>query len=327
MDLKQKMEAKQKPILFMGTSPFAVGFLQYLVEHNYNVVAVVTAPDKPQGRGRKIVPSPVKEYALQVGLPVLQPTNLKSETFAKQLQEMNPYLGVVVAFRMLPKAIWALPTIGTVNIHGSLLPRWRGAAPINHAIMEGDSKTGVTLFRLQEELDMGDIIGTKEIPITPLDTFGSLHDKLAILGVELFAEKLPLLLDGTASFTQQPFESNTSYATKLTRENTRIDWKWSAQRIYNFVRALAPLPSAWTTLPSTNGTPQPYKIGQCHINMGEANKNAEPGTILLDTKGCLQVVAGDGNIIAIDTLQAPGKKMLPVRDFLNGAKLTSLMFI
>lgn len=306
----------------MGTSPFAVGFLQDLVEEDYHVVAVVTAPDKPQGRGRKVAPSPVKTYALEVGLPVFQPENLREPTFLEFLKDAKPYLGIVVAFRMLPEEVWALPTCGTINVHASLLPRWRGAAPINHSIMAGDCFTGVTIFRLRQELDRGDIIATATEKIKENDNFRTLHDRLAMKGRALFRETLPLVLNGKASFEGQPIAEDLPYATKLTRENTRINWRNSATVIHNFIRGLAPAPGAWTVLrdqKSLYRVPQQFKILEASLT--QERSSMPPGSIILPRKGEMQIVAGDGNLIAIEELQAPGKKPLHVRDYLNGAKL------
>lgn len=320
------MNWHQYPILFMGTSDFAVGFLRDLTEGGYNVGAVVTVPDKPAGRGRKLSISPVKEYALEAGLYILQPERLSEETFLEELRSLNFRLGIVVSFRMLPQAIWAMPACGTVNLHASLLPRWRGAAPINHAIMAGDNETGVTLFQLRQELDAGDIIGTRSVIVGAEETFGELHDRLAKEGQILLKEHIAILLEGSATKLVQALATDQPYAKKLTRENSKIDWKRPAVELHNFIRGLSPAPCAWTTLEEYEtqiGKADPsqlYKIVSAKIDAPAGSRSEVPGTILLECKGQMQIVCGDGGLLGISTLQAPGKKALSTRDFLNGAK-------
>lgn len=318
------IDYKERPILFLGTASFAVGFLEDLVKEGYNVAAVVTGVDKPQGRGRKLAPSPVKECALKYNLPLLQPHKLSDEKFIQILQNIKPYLGVVVAFRMLPKAVWSLPTLGTINLHGSLLPRWRGAAPINHALMAGDKETGVTLFRLKQELDEGDIIAKASLSIPLDETFETLHQRLNTLGRELFRSHLPKILKEEGSFTKQPFGVNEPYAGKLTTDNTRIDWERSALEIHNFIRGLSPYPSAWTTLFEGNEDEKNknnrYKIILSELDTSLKDNTLPAGSILFPHKGMMQVVAGDGCLLNILALQAPGKKILPIKEYLNGAK-------
>lgn len=317
------MKEKQYPILFLGTAPFAVGFLKLLLEEGYNVAAVVTAPDKPQGRGKKLAPSAVKRFALECGLPILQPEKLSDPSFLDILHNIKPHLGVVIAFRMLPQAVWDLPTRGTINMHASILPRWRGAAPINHALMAGDKTTGVTLFHLNEGLDEGDIIATDSLEIEEEDTFGSLHDKLALLGQNLFKLHLPSILCGEAPHKMQTLSATEPYAHKLNADNTRIDWSRPAEELHNFIRGLSPSPAAWTLLSPSERDKQPlrFKIISCEKKESSEKSTLPHGTILLPQRGEMEVVTGDGNLLKITTLQAPGKKVLPVRDYLNGAKL------
>lgn len=317
------MNEKSLPLLFLGTAPFAVGFLRDLLDKKYNVAAVVTAPDKPQGRGRKLAPSPVKSFALENGLPVLQPEKLTDESFLEILENIKPHLGIVIAFRMLPKAVWALPTRGTINLHASLLPRWRGAAPINHALMAGDKTTGVTLFHLNEGLDEGDIIATDSLEISDNDNFGTLHDKLALLGQDLLQKHLSSVLCGQLSSQRQPLNTDEPYASKLTTENTRIDWSKSAEELHNFIRGLSPTPMAWTelSLESEAQSPLRFKIAACEVVDSSIASDLPHGAIHLPRRGEMEVVAGDGHLLRILSLQAPGKKVLSTRDYLNGAKL------
>lgn len=316
------MNYKNEPIIFLGTAPFAVGFLEEMVASGYNVSAVVTTPDRPQGRGRRIAPSPVKEFALEAGLPILQPESLLEPKFLELLGNVKPTLGVVVAFRMLPEVVWSLPTLGTINAHASLLPRWRGAAPINHAIRAGDTETGVTLFRLNQQLDEGDIIAQCGVPIREDDNFQTLHDRLATCGRELFADYLPAILQGAVSFSKQLPSESYPYAGKLTRENTRIDWTKPAKEIRNFVRSLSPTPGAWTLLRTSHDDKpaQQFKVFEVEVVEGATRGEKACGSILLPHRGVLEVVAGDG-LLRINTIQAPGKKPLPIGDYLNGAKL------
>lgn len=304
----------------MGSAPFAVGFLSDLIENGYNVALVVAPPDKPAGRGRKLKASPVKELAEALNIPVAQPESLKDPQFIHTLQELQPALAIVVAFRMLPQEVWSLPTYGTVNIHASLLPKWRGAAPINHAIMSGDLSTGVTLFQLQKELDAGAVIDTRETPIEPNENFESLHDRLAILGRELLLSNLPQLMQGTAHMHEQPNSNEITYAHKLTKENTQIDWSKPACTIHNFVRGLAPTPSAWTNMHLQGKEPTTCKLLQTTL-CTEKKSHLQPGALVLEGKKKLFIVCGDASLLQIDILQPAGKKPLKVNEFLNGTKI------
>ncbi|MFN3316928.1 MAG: methionyl-tRNA formyltransferase, partial [Raineya sp.] len=233
-------------IIFMGTPEFAVPSLQVLVENGYNIVGVVTAPDKPAGRGKQMQVSEVKQYALSQNLPILQPEKLKSPDFLAELQALKADLQVVVAFRMLPEVVWAMPPIGTFNLHASLLPKYRGAAPINWAIINGETETGVTTFFLQHEIDTGNIIFQEKEPISPTDTAGSLYQRLMHKGAKLVLKTVQTIEKGDVQTFPQVGEI--THAPKIFRETCQIDWNKTSTEIYNFVRGLAPYPAAWTTL-------------------------------------------------------------------------------
>lgn len=300
----------------MGTAPFAVGFLEDLVHDGYNVVAVVTAPDRPAGRGKKLTPSVVKEKALELSLPILQPERLSDPAFQAELAALKPDLGIVIAFRMLPESVWALPRLGTVNVHGSLLPRWRGAAPIQHALWAGDSVTGVTLFQLVHALDEGGILAQRSTRITPQDNFESLHDRLAELGREMLRTALPRIAEGQLTPIPQDNTCNTPYARKIDRVMCRIDWEQPASRIHNQIRALSPTPGAWTTR-LENGSEMSYKLFASEV-LQEVT-SATPGEIIR-TSPQLVVACGEG-ALAITLLQAPGKRRLDAATFLRGTSI------
>lgn len=320
-------QTQENNIVFMGTAPFAVGFLEDLVADGYRVSLVVTAPDKPQGRGHKLKGSAVKDAALRLGLPLAQPDKLSDEAFLAQLREARPTLAIVVAFRMLPESVWNLPRLGTFNIHASLLPRWRGAAPINYALRSGEKETGVTLFRLTHDLDKGDIYAQRSTPIDPDESFGTLYERLSLLGRAMLRDTLPKLLDGSAIATSQPTGADLPYAHKITKENSRIKWDLPARCVHNFVRSLSPLPSAWTMLKwNDGGAPLSIKVlaTECH----DENNNAQlppPGTLVLDEKGVIKVACRSG-FVRILRLQAAGKKAMSARDFLNGMALSTGFF-
>lgn len=297
----------------MGTPYFAVGILKRLVEENYPVVGVVTAPDKPAGRGRKISQSAVKEYAVAQNLPVLQPTNLKDETFLAELKSLGANLQVVVAFRMLPKVVWALPEYGTFNLHASLLPQYRGAAPINWAIINGEKETGVTTFFIDEKIDTGAIIDSKKIAIESNETAGSLHDKLLELGADLVVETVAQIAKGAVTTQAQPLHETFKEAPKLTAENTQIDWSWSGARIDQLVRGLNPYPVAWTYL-EQGGERLKCKIYQ--VAFEERPAEGIPGSIHASKKE-IRVHLTDGSIKVLE-LQLPGKKRMQAQDLLNG---------
>ena len=300
-------------IVFMGTPDFARGILKEMVEAGKNIVGVITAPDKPAGRGQKLMTSAVKEYAVSQHLPVLQPTNLKDEFFLNQLKEINANLQVVVAFRMLPKAVWQMPELGTFNLHASLLPQYRGAAPINWAIINNEEKTGVTTFFIDEKIDTGSIIANKEVAIDSNETAETLHDKLMEKGSELVLETLNLIENGNAHPKPQLESGNLKDAPKLTPENTRIDWTKPGKEIDAFIRGLSPYPVAWSVL-YNNKEEMKAKIYAAAFEKGSHNFKA--GSIFTSKKE-LKVACADGYII-IKEIQLPGKRKMESSALLNG---------
>ncbi|RNC66913.1 methionyl-tRNA formyltransferase [Proteiniphilum sp. X52] len=315
------MDKKSLRILFMGTPEFAVESLKALVENGYNVVGVVTMPDKPAGRGYKLQPSPVKQYASQRGLPVLQPEKLKDEGFLNELKQLDVDLQVVVAFRMLPEVVWAMPPKGTFNLHSSLLPQYRGAAPINWAIINGEKETGVTSFFLSHEIDTGKIIFQEKTTIDDRDNAGTLHDRLMIMGSQLVLKTVDAILKGDVQSVPQDklFRdlSELKNAPKIFKEDCQIDWNKPAREIYNLIRGLSPYPAAWTELFSAN---QGEKL-RFKLFAGEPIENSihdlQPGSIETDHKTYLDVATKDG-FLRITVLQMPGKKRMNTIDFLNG---------
>ena len=298
----------------MGTPEFAVGSLQILLENDWNVVAVVTAPDKPQGRGQKLVPSPIKDIAVKSGIPVLQPTNLKSPGFLSELAEFKADLQIVVAFRMLPEAVWSMPPLGTFNLHASLLPNYRGAAPINWAIIKGETETGVTTFFLKHEIDTGSVIFQEKEPIFPDDNVGSLYARLMEKGAKLVLKTVEAIATGQATPTPQDETQAKHHAPKIFKETCEIDWSCAATEIHNLVRGLSPYPAAWTML---NG--KILKIFK--TNPTEENKpNLAPGQFSTDGKSQLVYQTGNGCLEILE-LQLEGKKRMPIEEFLRGNKL------
>ncbi len=300
-------------IVFMGTPEFAVTTLKYIIEAKYNVVGVITAPDRPAGRGRKLQQSAVKEFAVANNLTVLQPTNLKSPEFLEALKSLKPNLQVVVAFRMLPKVVWQLPEFGTFNLHASLLPQYRGAAPINWAIINGETRTGVSTFFIDEKIDTGAMILQKETLIEQNDTVGSLHDRLMTLGAALVIETLDLIKDDKVKTISQKESEDLKDAPKLTKENTRIDWTLSATRIYNFIRGLNPYPAAWTVI--KNGE-QELNAKLYDVEILEESHNKELGKISIDDNK-LKVAVKNGYIL-VNEIQLPGKRKMKTKELLNG---------
>ncbi|MBC5994620.1 methionyl-tRNA formyltransferase [Pontibacter cellulosilyticus] len=298
-------------IVFMGTPDFAVPTLQTLVEHKYNIVAVVTAPDKPAGRGQKIHQSPVKEYAVSQNIPVLQPTNLKSETFLEELRSYKANLQIIVAFRMLPEVVWSMPDLGSFNIHGSLLPQYRGAAPINWAIINGEKETGVTSFFLKHEIDTGDLIFQEHVPVLEEDDFGSMYEKLKYKGAELALRTVQAIEIGEVITQPQIVNSETKHAPKIFKETCEINWNQPAEQVRNFIRGLSPYPAAWARFQNKN-----FKIFKVET-LENAGYTSEPGTIHSDNKTFLHVQTADGAISVLD-LQMEGKKRMPVQDLLRG---------
>ncbi|MDX5422555.1 MAG: methionyl-tRNA formyltransferase [Hymenobacteraceae bacterium] len=302
---------KDLRIVFMGTPDFAVPTLQTLVEHQYNIVAVVTAPDKPAGRGQKIQQSPVKEYAVSQGIPVLQPTNLKSESFLEELRSYRANLQIIVAFRMLPEVVWAMPELGSFNIHASLLPQYRGAAPINWAIINGEQETGVTSFFLKHEIDTGDLIFQERVPITEEDDFGTMYEKLKHKGAGLALRTVQAIEREEVQAQPQVTTSETKHAPKIFKETCEINWKQPARQVRDFIRGLSPYPAAWTRINGKNF--KVFKVEALH----NAAYNLEPGQIKTDNKTFLHVQTADGAISILD-LQMEGKKRMPVQDLLRG---------
>ena len=303
-------------IVFMGTPDFAVGILDTILKNNYEVVAVVTAPDKPAGRGQKLNQSAVKIYSEENNLKVLQPTNLKSEDFLAELAALNANLQIVVAFRMLPKAVWQMPKLGTFNLHASLLPDYRGAAPINWAIINGEEKTGVSTFFIDEKIDTGAIILKNETNISEKETAGELHDRLMHLGAETVVETLKLIEDNQVKTTIQPAEE-TKTAYKLNRENCKIDFNKSSKEVYNLIRGLNPYPSAYTIL-SDNGNDYNIKIHDVTYIIEE--HDFKPGKFIASKK-TIRIATNDG-FIEILSLQFPGKKKMKTAELLNGMQFS-----
>lgn len=302
-------------VLFMGTPEFAVGILDHLIKSKTNVVGVVTAPDKPAGRGKRLHSSSVKQYAEKNDLKVLQPTNLKSDEFQADLKRLNPNLMVVVAFRMLPKVVWEFPKYGTFNLHASLLPQYRGAAPINWAIINGEKETGVTTFFIDEEIDTGKIIDSKRTLIEAEDDVESLHDKLMSLGAELVLQTVKSIAKGNVKPKAQEIDVEMKAAPKLTKENTKINWNQPAQSIVNFVRGLTPFPTAWTEL-EMNGEILKVKIYKVTAKLENHNKIMGSSFYSKEEKSIC--VAVQNGYIHINELQLPGKKRMESHALVNG---------
>jgi len=304
-------------IVFMGTPDFAVPSLAGLLENNYNVVGVVTAPDKRGGRGRQqLLESAVKQFALSKGLAILQPTNLKDPDFLTELKSLGANLQIVVAFRMLPAAVWFYPELGTFNLHASLLPKYRGAAPINWAIINGEKETGVTTFFLQQEIDTGDVILRKTLPIGPEETAGELHDRLMALGATAVLETVQRIETGNANPVKQE-DTKATKAPKIFHETCEIDFQQPLAQVFNFVRGLSPYPGAWTsldglTLKIFRATPLP-----------DSEVKLAPGTFRSDNKTYIQVSTPDG-YLQLDEIQLAGKRRMAAREFLNGFSFENL---
>lgn len=311
------MEPKSLRIVFMGTPEFASTSLRRLVEEGYNVVAVVTTPDKPAGRGQKMHQSDVKLTALELGLPILQPERLRDEAFLESLKELNPDLGVVIAFRMLPEVVWAMPKFGTFNLHASLLPEYRGAAPINWAIINGEKRTGVTTFLLNHEIDKGAIIEQESIDILPDDNIGSLYDKLMNIGSALVTRTVDKIAEGNYTTVEQMHidESTLKPAPKIFKEDCRIDWSKGAESIHNLVRGLSPYPAAWSPLFIDGQECGSMKIFTTHTE--QASIGVAPGTVRTDGKSYVAVTAADGWVY-IDEVQMAGKRRMAIKELLLG---------
>lgn len=299
----------------MGTPEFAVQSLQAIVNAAYHVVGVVTAPDKPAGRGRKLQESAVKKYAVTKQLKIFQPTNLKDEAFLYELRSLNPNLQVVVAFRMLPKVIWNLPEYGTFNLHASLLPQYRGAAPINWAIINGETSTGVSTFFIDEKIDTGKMILQQAVSIETSDNAGSLHDKLMKTGAELVLDTLELIKKNSVTATPQTETSTLKEASKLNKKNTKIDWNWPLDKIYNFIRGLNPYPTAWT--PFTNDEKEMI-LKLYSVQKKRGPHRFEKGEVIQTGKEVK--IAVQGGFIVLEEVQLPGKRKMNIKDLLNGYK-------
>lgn len=311
------MSGKELRIVFMGTPEFAVGSLKALVENGYHVAGVVTAPDRPSGRGQKLHQSEVKKYALSCGLPVLQPEKLKDQNFLDELKALAADIQVIVAFRMLPEVVWKMPPMGTFNLHGSLLPHYRGAAPLNRAIINGDTETGVTTFLLKQEIDTGNILFREKIDIDPTDTVGDIHDRLMDIGARLVLKTIDALADGTVTPVSQntfPVDPDKIHAPKIFKEDCRIDWSQPADRINNLIRGLSPYPAAWTNF-TFHGSETGVKIFRAQVEC--THHQNRPGEILSDNKKYLRIACKDGFLNILD-LQLAGKKRMGIAEFLRG---------
>ena len=314
------MEKKDLRIVYMGTPEFAVESLKRLVEEGYNVVGVITMPDKPMGRhGSVLQASPVKQYAVSQGLKVLQPEKLKDETFLEELRALQADLQIVVAFRMLPEVVWNMPPMGTFNLHAALLPQYRGAAPINWAVINGDTETGITTFFLQHEIDTGDIIQQVRVPIADTDNVEIVYDKLMMLGGYLVLETVDAILAGTIKPIPQDQliqpETELRPAPKIFKETCRIDWNIGVKRVYDFVRGLSPYPAAWTELVMPEGGRQVVKIYETEKLF--ASHSLLVGQVDTDGKTYFRIAVPDGYVNLI-SLQLAGKKRMAVADFLRG---------
>ncbi len=313
-------------IVFMGTTWFAVASLRALHENGYPVVSVVTVPDKPAGRGQKIATAPVKDYALGNGLPVLQPERLRNTGFVSALRDLHADIFIVVAFRMLPEEVWCIPPFGTFNLHASLLPQYRGAAPINHAIFNGETKTGVTTFLIDREIDTGRILLSKETGIFPADNAGSLHDRLMTLGAELVIETVKGLYEGKLQPVPQSAATGAILhnAPKILPSDTVVDWKQPAIRIHNKIRGLSPHPGAATTIRSESKTLR-LKLYESRIDNEDTpavdGRQTQPGTLMVREKSRLFVSCGSGEV-EITSLQPEGRKRMTAAAFLRGFDLT-----
>lgn len=309
------MDAKDLKIVFLGTPEFAVASLKALINAGLNVVGVVTAPDRPAGRGMKMQESDVKKFALEHNLTLLQPEKLRNKNFLQELKNLNADVQLVVAFRMLPEQVWNMPRLGTINLHGSLLPDYRGAAPINHAIINGEKETGVTTFQLQHEIDTGNILLQKKIPILPTDTAGSLHDKMKEVGAALLVETVMALAQGILQAKPQPEERENKQAPKIFKEDCEIDFRKSAEEVNDFIRGLSPFPAAFTHLEG-----KILKIFSAEKEIAETKEDA--GSYVTDGKTFLKFACKDGYIFTKE-LQLQGKRRMSTADFLRGHRFSS----
>ena len=315
------MSKKDLRIVYMGTPEFAVEPLKRLVEEGYNVVGVVTMPDKPAGRGQHLQESPVKKYALQEDIPILQPEKLRDEDFLVQLKMWQADIQVVVAFRMLPEVVWNMPRLGTFNLHASLLPQYRGAAPINWAIINGEKETGVTTFFLKHEIDTGNIILQRSTPIADSDNVGTLYDRLMNMGAELVVETMERITLGDVSTMPQDDSVAINPAPKIFKEDCKINWNKSAVELHNFVRGLSPYPAAFTEVKNDKGQILSLKVLETEVV--EETVSEQPGTLVSDGKKQLYFATEEG-YLSVKKLQLAGKKAMTTEELLRGTKLFSL---
>lgn len=322
------MDKKDLRIVYMGTPEFAVESLKRLVEGGYNIVGVITMSDKPMGRhGSVLQPSPVKQYAVSQGLKVLQPEKLKNEEFVAELRSLNADLQIVVAFRMLPEVVWSMPRLGTFNLHASLLPQYRGAAPINWAVINGDTETGITTFFLKHEIDTGEIIDQVRVPIADTDNVEVVYERLMRLGGDLVLKTVDAILEGSVKTIPQEELAQVGElrpAPKIFKETCRIDWTIGVKRIYDFVRGLSPYPAAWTELYQEGTDPVMLKIFETEKLFCE--HSLAPGTIVTDCKTYFKIASSDGYVNVL-SLQLAGKKRMEINDFLRGYRHTEKAYV
>lgn len=322
------MDKKDLRIVYMGTPEFAVESLKRLVEGGYNIVGVITMPDKPMGRhGSVLQPSPVKQYAVSQGLKVLQPEKLKNEEFVAELRSLNADLQIVVAFRMLPEVVWSMPRLGTFNLHASLLPQYRGAAPINWAVINGDTETGITTFFLKHEIDTGEVIDQVRVPIADTDNVEVVYERLMRLGGDLVLKTVDAILEGSVKTIPQEELAQVGElrpAPKIFKETCRIDWTIGVKRIYDFVRGLSPYPAAWTELYQEGTDPVMLKIFETEKLFCE--HSLAPGTIVTDCKTYFKIASSDGYVNVL-SLQLAGKKRMKINDFLRGYRHTEKAYV
>ena len=314
------MSPKEIRIVFMGTPDFAVESLKALVEKDYNVVGVITAPDKPAGRGRQLSESAVKQYAIQQSLRVLQPEKLKNQEFISELESLKADLQVVVAFRMLPKIVWSMPPMGTFNLHGSLLPQYRGAAPLNWAVINGETETGVTTFLLSHEIDTGKIMFQEKIEIAENDTVGDLHDRLMVIGANLVVKTVDALASGNVEAIDQEHlidnPERIKQAPKIFKDDCRVDWTKDTESVRNLIRGLSPYPAAWTEL-THSGKEEVLTAKIFAVTRDNASLPASPGTLQTDGKKFLKIACPDG-WLSITDIQLSGKKRMKTDELLRG---------
>ncbi len=320
------MNKEDLKIVFLGTPEFAVESLDTLVTNGFNIVGVVTMPDKPAGRGHKLLHSPVKQYALAHGLHLMQPANLKDEDFVARLRSLDADLFIVIAFRMLPMVVWQMPRLGTFNLHASLLPRYRGAAPINRAVMNGDTETGVTTFMLKHEIDTGDILGQERTAIAPDECVGDVHDRLMHIGARLTLKTVNDILAGTLTPVPQDQllkgEAPTP-APKIFKDDCRIDWTRPAHEVHNHVRGLSPYPAAWTMM-SIDGT-EPAMAKILEIKVHPEHTSTHPGRVTI-TNDTIQVECAD-HTVTVERIQPAGKRPMNTADYLRGLSSRDISFI